>query len=223
MDRKMIRIIVSEDHHIVREGIFKLLDGSQDFEVIGQAGNGVETLKLVQELQPDVLVLDISMPQMDGIEVLKQLRNINPFPKVVILSMYADSALVKQAFESGALGYVLKQSISDELIDAIHAANRNSVYLSAGVSHILTHIANKQSQNPLDHLSPRERQVVKRIVAGLSTKEIAKDLQVSVKTIEKQRRDAMRKLDVENVASLVRTCLKLGLLNRSDDEQSQVL
>ncbi len=214
----MIRIVIAEDYHIVREGIFKLLDESQDFSVIGQAGNGLETIKLVQELQPDVLVLDISMPLMDGIEVLKKLAEINPSPKVVILSMYDDNALVKQAFELGALGYVLKQSVSDELTDAIHAANRGSIYLSAGASHILTRTASKQSQNPLNHLSPRERQVVKKIVNGLTTKEIAKELQVSVKTVEKQRRDAMRKLEVDNVATLVRTSLKFGLLDNSDEE-----
>ena len=214
----MIRIVIAEDYHIVREGIFKLLDESQDFNVIGQAVNGLETIKLVQELQPDVLVLDISMPLMDGIEVLKKLAEINPSPKVVILSMHDDNALVKQAFELGALGYVLKQSVSDELTDAIHAANRGSIYLSAGASHILTRKASKQSQNPLNHLSPRERQVVQKIVNGLSTKEIAKELQVSVKTVEKQRRDAMRKLDVDNVATLVRTSLKFGLLDNSDEK-----
>lgn len=208
----MIRVVVAEDYHIIRQGICKLLEDLGEIQVIGETDNGVEAVRLTRELQPDVLVLDISMPQMDGIDVLKEIRNYCPRPKVVILSIHADLALVQQALELGALGYVLKQSVSDELLDAVKAANRGSGYLSSGVSHILvSHPFTRQSQNPLDRLSPREREVVARIVAGRSTKEIAGDLHTSVKTVEKQRRDAMRKLEVENVASLVRVCLELGL------------
>lgn len=214
----MIRIVIAEDFPIIREGICKLLEGIDDFELIGQAENGLETLRLVKELKPDVLVLDISMPELDGIEVLKQIKNSANPTRVVILSMYADTALVQQTLELGALCYVLKQSISDELIDAIRAANRGSGYLSVGVSHILASTSNRKIHNPLNRLSPRERQVVNKIVSGLSTKEIAAALQVSVKTVEKQRRDAMRKLEVENIASLVRTSVQLGLLNSNDDE-----
>ena len=217
----MIRLVVAEDFHLVREGICKVLEESKDFEIVGQAENGIETLSLVKELDPDVLVLDISMPQMDGIEVLKQLQNMASHPKVVVLSIYADTALVRQALEFGALGYVLKQSISEELMDAIQAANRGSSYLSSGVSHILTtHAVNKQSQNPLNRLSPREREVVKKTVAGLSTKEIAAVFQISIKTVEKQRRDAMRKLEVDNIASLVRMSLELGLVADSSEDQA---
>jgi DNA-binding NarL/FixJ family response regulator len=213
----MIRILIAEDYPIIREGICKLLRDFADFEVIGEAKNGSEALQMTRELQPNVLVLDISMPQMDGMEALKQMMDFDPKPKVVILSIHADPALVQQALEMGALGYVLKQSISEELIDAIHAANRGSGYLSSGVSHILaSHKFNRLPQNPLDRFSPREMEVVKNIVAGKSTKEIAEELQTSVKTVEKQRRDAMRKIEVENVASLVRVCLELGLSTRTD-------
>jgi DNA-binding NarL/FixJ family response regulator len=208
----MIRIVVAEDHHIIRQGVCKLLEDMDEIQVIGEADNGADAIRLTRELQPDVLVLDISMPQMDGIDVLKEIRGYIPRPKVVILSIHADPALVQQTLELGALGYVLKQSVSEELIDAIKAANRGSGYLSSGVSHILTsHSFMQKSQNPLGRLSPREREVVVRIVAGRSTKEIAIDLHTSIKTVEKQRRDAMRKLDVENVASLVRVSLELGL------------
>ena len=213
----MIRILIAEDYPIIREGICKLLGGFPDFEVIGEANNGAEALQLTRELQPNVLVLDISMPKMDGMEALKQMMDFDPRPKVVILSIHADPALVQQALEMGVLGYVLKQSISEELIDAIRAANRGSGYLSSGVSYILTNRKfNRLPQNPLDRFSPRELEVVKKIVAGESTKEIAEDLQTSVKTVEKQRRDAMRKIEVENVASLVRVCLELGLSTRTD-------
>ena len=208
----MIRIVVAEDHHIIRQGICKLLEDLGDIQVIGEADNGPDAIRLTRELQPDVLVLDISMPLMDGIDVLKEMRGYVPRPKVVILSIHADLALVQQALELGALGYVLKQSVSEELIDAVRAANRGSGYISSGVSHIFANCSLGQgSKNPLDRLSPREREVVVMIVAGRSTKEIAGALHTSVKTVEKQRRDAMRKLDVDNIASLVRVCLQLGL------------
>jgi DNA-binding NarL/FixJ family response regulator len=214
----MIRIIIAEDFPIIREGMCKLLEGIEDFELIGQAENGIDTLRIVKERKPDVLVLDILMPELDGIEVLKQIHDISAQTKVVILSMYADIALVQQTLALGALGYVLKQSISDELIDAIRAANRGSGYLCAGVSHFLSSSSDKKTNNPLDRLSPRERQVVSKIISGLSTKEIAAVLQVSVKTVEKQRRDAMRKLEVENTASLVRTSLQLGFLSSTEND-----
>ncbi len=208
----MIRIVVAEDYHIIRQGVCKLLEDFGEIQVIGEADNGVDAVRLTRELHPDILVLDISMPQMDGIAVLKEIRGYNPRPKVVILSIHADPALVQQALELGALGYVLKQSVSEELLDAVRAANRGSGYLSSGVSHILaSHSFTQHTRNPLDRLSPREREVVAMIVDGRSTKEIAAELHTSVKTVEKQRRDAMRKLDVDNLASLVRVYLETGL------------
>jgi DNA-binding NarL/FixJ family response regulator len=175
----MIRIVVAEDQHIVRQGICKLLEDLGDIQVVGEADNGADAIRLTQELRPNVLVLDISMPGLDGLEALKQMKNFDPRPRVVILSIHADMALVEQALDYGALGYVLKQSISQELLDAVNAANRGSVYLSSGVSHILTHHTFKrQPQDPLERLSPREREVVGKIVEGRSTKEIA-DTQAS--------------------------------------------
>jgi len=208
----MIRVVVAEDYHMIRQGLCKLLGEQNDIHVVGDTDNGITAIRLVTELQPDVLVLDISMPQLDGIEVLKKIRNEMPHTKAVILSIHKDLALVQQAFELGALGYVLKQSVSEELIDAIRAANRGSNYISSGVSQVLTgHHFIQQAQNPLNRLSPREYEVTCLIIAGQSTKEIAANLHTSIKTIEKQRRDAMRKLEVDNIASLVRICLELGL------------
>jgi DNA-binding NarL/FixJ family response regulator len=208
----MIRIVIAEDHHIIRQGVCKLLEDLGEIQIIGEADNGIDAIRLTRELRPDVLVLDISMPQMDGMDVLKQLRSTDLKAKVVILSIHADLALVQQALELGALGYVLKQSVSEELLDAVRAAHRGSGYLSSGVSHILTSRSyTRRSENPLDRLSPRECEVVTKVVAGQSTKAIADELRTSVKTIEKQRRDAMRKLNVDNIASLVRVCMELGL------------
>jgi DNA-binding NarL/FixJ family response regulator len=210
----MINILVVEDYPMIRQGVCKILNEMDGFHIIGESDNGVKAIKLTKELNPDVIVLDISMPEMDGIEVLKKLMEFTPRPKVVMLSIHADLALIQQSLELGALSYVLKQSLTEELQDAIRAANRGSVYLSSEISHVLL---KHKPKNLLDRLSPRERQVVSEVVAGKSVVEIAQKLRTSVKTIEKQRRDAMRKLEVENIASLVRVSMKLGLSEDMED------
>ncbi len=128
----MLRIVVAEDHHIVREGVSKLLEELGDIRVVGEADNGEDAIRLVKLLKPDVLVLDISMPQTDGLETLKKMRTFPSRPRVVILSMYEDITLIQQALEYGALGYVLKQSVSEELLDAVRAASRGSMYFKFG-------------------------------------------------------------------------------------------
>jgi DNA-binding NarL/FixJ family response regulator len=208
----MIRIVVADDHHLVRQGICRLLEEAGDLQVIGEADNGKDALQLTQLLHPDVLVLDISMSQLNGLDTLVQVTALTPSPYVVMLSMHADLDIVQQALQQGAIGYVLKQSVAGELLAAVRAASGGSVYLSSGVSQVLSKAYfESRSQNPLDRLSPREREVVELIVEGCATREIAERLHSSVKTVEKQRRDAMRKLEVDNVAGLVRVCLELGL------------
>lgn len=208
----MIRVVVAEDHHLVREGICRLLEGAGELKVVGEADNGTDAVELAHNLRPDVVVLDISMPKLDGLEALKELRRIYPSVQVVMLSMHSDAPLVRRALEEGALGFVLKQSVSQELLAAIQAASRGCMYLSPEVSEIVrSQVLARRPSDPLDRLSPRETDVVKLIIQGMSTKEIADRLRTSVKTVEKQRRDAMRKLEVENVASLVRVSLELGL------------
>ncbi len=214
----MIRIVVAEDHNLVRQGICKLLEDSGDMQIVGEVDNGGDAVKLVKLLHPDVLVLDLSMPQLNGLETLAEVSKAEPSTHVVILSMHADFGIVQQALLAGALGYVLKQSMAGELLTAVRAASGGSAYLSSGVSQVLTGgLFTERSQNLLDRLSPRELQVVKLIVAGYSTRDIADNLHSSVKTVEKQRRDAMRKLEVDNVASLVRVSLELGLTVQKDD------
>lgn len=222
----MIKVVVADDHNMIRQGICQILNNTGDIEVIGQTDNGLDAIRLINELFPDVLVLDISMPKLNGIDVLKEISQNLRKPKVVVLSIHADLALVKQAMSLGAIGYVLKQSYSDELIDAIRAANRDSSYLSSGVSHILMNRDFlRQPIKLIDRLSPRENEVTKMIVDGKTTKEIAFALQTSVKTIEKQRRDAMRKLNVSNIASLVRVYLELsqGISNEGDSELNTIV
>jgi DNA-binding NarL/FixJ family response regulator len=205
--------MVVEDHHLVRQGIVKLLEGAGDLEVVGEADNGRTALALIRALSPDVIVLDIAMPQLDGLATLAEIKNLKTRPQVVVLSMLADPAVVRQALLSGALGYVVKQSVADELLAAVRAARNGSLYLSSGISGLIANsVLGERQQNRLDQLSPREREVVKRVVEGYSAREIAESLRTSVKTVEKQRRDAMRKLEVDNLASLVRVSLELGLV-----------
>ncbi len=209
----MIRIVVAEDHQLVRQGIVKLLESTADLEVVGEADDGTQAIALAKSLHPDVMVLDISMPQFDGFQTLAEVRKIIPKPQVVILSMHADPSMIRQALQGGAIGYVVKQSVADELLAAVRAARNGSMFISSGISGVIANncfVENPQSL--LDRLSPREREVVKSIVEGWSTREIAENLHTSIKTVEKQRRDAMRKLEVDNLASLVRVSLELGLV-----------
>jgi len=210
----LIRVVVADDHNLVRQGICRLLEETGEIQVIGEADNGIDALKLARLLSPDVLILDILMSPMNGLDTLKQVKALKNSPHVIMLSMHADQGLVQQALQSGALGYVLKQAVAGELLAAVRAVNSGNVYLSAGVSQVLSDLLlGERAQSPLDRLSPREREVVQMIVDGKSSREIADRLHTSIKTVEKQRRDAMRKLEVENLASLIRVCLSLGIFS----------
>lgn len=209
----MIRVVVVEDHHLVRQGIIKLLESANDLDVVGEADDGAQAIALAKSLRPDVMILDLTMPRIDGFQTLAEIRKLELRPQIVILSMHADPGMIRQALQGGALGYVIKQSVADELIAAVRAAKNGSIYLSSGISGVITNnFFTESPKNLLDRLSPREREVVKGIVEGYSTRQIAESLRTSVKTVEKQRRDAMRKLEVDNLASLVRVSLELGLV-----------
>ncbi len=209
----MIRVVVIEDHHLVRQGIVKLLESANDLDVVGEADDGKQAVALAKSLRPDVMILDLTMPEFDGFQALAEIRRLELRPQIVILSMHADPGMIRQALQGGALGYVIKQSVADELIAAVRAAKNGSIYLSSGISGVIANNFFAESpKNLLDRLSPREREVVQHIVEGYSTREIAESLRTSVKTVEKQRRDAMRKLEVDNLASLVRVSLELGLV-----------
>lgn len=209
----MIRVVVVEDHHLVRQGIIKLLESANDLDVVGEADDGAQAIALSKSLRPDVMILDLTMPQVDGFQTLTEIRKLELRPQIVILSMHADPGMIRQALQGGAVGYVIKQSVAEELIAAVRAAKSGSIYLSSGISGVITNnFFTESPKNLLDRLSPREREVVRGIVEGYSTRQIAESLRTSVKTVEKQRRDAMRKLEVDNLASLVRVSLELGLV-----------
>jgi DNA-binding NarL/FixJ family response regulator len=214
----MIDVVIAEDYHLVREGIRRLLDEADDIQVVGEAEDGDTAFTLTAQLIPDVLVLDFKMPHSNGLHVAQLVKGLEKDIKIVILSMHADETIVRQALRIGVAGYVLKQSVSAELLLSIRAAQMGGMYFSAGISqYLLPAVSAARSKNPLDLLSPREREVVQMVVNGHTSQQIANTFTTSVKTVEKQRRSAMQKLGVHDVATLVRVCMKLGLnINEAD-------
>lgn len=208
----MINVVIADDHHLVREGIRALLERAEDIKVIGEAQDGQEAVEQVERLRPDVLVLDISMPRLNGIQAAERLRGGTT--QIVFLSMHSDETLVRQALQNGARGYLLKRSVTAELLLAVRAAQRGELYLSPEVaSAVLDDFVSTSPQTtPIDRLSPREREVLQLIAEGRTNNEIAEAMTLSVKTVEKHRASIMSKLDVHDLAGMVRIAIKYGLI-----------
>ncbi len=214
----MIHVILAEDHAIVRAGIRALLEKSEDVEILGEASDGQQAVELAEKLLPDVIVMDIMMPRLNGIQAAEKMRNAKIPSRVVLLSMYSDEPLVYQALQSGVKGYVLKSSVSEELLWAVRAAARGETYLSGPISEIMVNNVLKPrplntSGDPLTVLSPREKEIMKLIAEEHTSNEIAEMLFISEKTVEKHRASLMEKLHVRNLAGLVRLAAKYGLIN----------
>jgi len=212
-----IRVIVADDHHLVRQGIRALLEKADDIEVVAEAADGQEAVGLVERLAPDVLLMDIAMPRLSGIQAVGRVRALGVGTQVVILSMYSDEALVRQALRSGAQGYLLKRSVSEELLLAVRAASRCEIYLSPAicrsvVADFLARQTDADKLNPSDRLTSREREVLQLISEGHTNNAIAQVLKVSVKTVEKHRANLMSKLNVHDLAGLIRAAIKHGLI-----------
>jgi two-component system, NarL family, response regulator NreC len=215
----MIRILLAEDHAMVRAGLHALLERAKDINIVGEASNGQEAIDMTMELKPDVLVMDIMMPRLNGIQAAEQIRDMKLPVNILLLSMYSDEALVHQALHSGVKGYVLKTSVSEELLWAIHAVARGETYLSAVISSIVVesalHPHTLQTDDPLHVLSPREKEILQLIAEEHTSGEIGKLLFISEKTVEKHRANLMEKLHVRNLAGLVRLAVKYGLIDRN--------
>lgn len=208
----MINVVIADDHNLVREGIRALLEKAEDITVVGEAENGQEALDLVQALQPDVLVMDIAMPGMNGIQVLEKLREVNLPTQAVILSMYADEIFIRQALQNGAKGYLLKGSFKEELLLTIRAANRGATYLSPSVSETVLTPPSSTTPSPADQLTPRELELLQFIGKGHTNAEIADLMNVSIKTVERHRTNLMAKLDARNIVELIRVAVRHRLI-----------
>ena len=214
----MIHVLIAEDHLMVRAGIRALLEKAGDIHVVGEASNGQEAVELVEKHSPDVLIMDIMMPRLNGIQAAENIRKLKLSTRILLLSMYSDEALIYQALQSGVKGYVLKTSVGDELLWAVRAVASGKTYLSSQVSEIMVENAvnphaHGQKHDPLSNISPREKEILQLIAEEHTSSEIAKLLFISEKTVEKHRTSLMEKLNVRNLAGLVRLAVKYRLVD----------
>lgn len=211
-----IRIVLVDDHAVLRAGLTALLNAEADMEVVGEAGDGTASLRVVADQQPDVILLDINMPNMSGLEALAPLRQVAPQSRVLVLTMHDDQTYLRQVLSQGGAGYVLKQAADSELLTAIRTVYHGGAFLHPAHAQALlttpTASTPNGSQDDLSLLSEREVEVLKYIALGHSNKEIAELLYLSVKTVETYKTRIMEKLDVKSRAALVRFALKQGLL-----------
>lgn len=212
----MISVLVADDHGIVREGLRRILESEHDLQVSAEAGDGREVLGQVEKHRPEVVILDISMPHLGGLETLERLRAKHPQVKVILLSVHCDSRFIQSAIALGADGYVLKNGRTAEIITAIRAVTKGGSYFSPIVAkEIVSQLRTpkRSSDEPFSLLSGREREVLHLIAEGLSAKEIAAQLEISTKTVEAHRTSLMRKLGVRKATELVRYALRHGLID----------
>jgi DNA-binding NarL/FixJ family response regulator len=208
-----LRILVADDHAVVADGIRQLLAAQSDFEVVGTAADGSEAVRLAGELRPDVTLLDVVMPQMNGIDAARQILERDANARVVMLSMYSDSEHVYRALKAGAKGYVLKRDASAALIEAIREVGAGGRYLSPGVTDtvISDYLHDKRAPDALNQLSQRERHVLQMLVEGKSAASVARKLHLSPRTIETYKARLMRKLGLSDLPALVKFAVRHGL------------
>ena len=210
-----IRILLADDHTLVRAGIRSLLESIDDVVVVAEAGDGREALELIARHRPDVALLDIGMPGLNGLEVAKRTPHESPKTRIIILSMHADPAYVKKALRAGAVGYLLKGASVVELPLAVQAVMRGESYLTPKISSSVVEqilAQDEQGADPLEDLTTRQREILQLIAEGQSTKEIAGILDISVKTVESHRLRMMDRLGIHDVPGLVRFAVRAGLI-----------
>ncbi|MBM3131760.1 MAG: response regulator transcription factor [Chloroflexi bacterium] len=209
-------IVIADDHHVVRRGVRALLDDESDFRVLADAKDGLEACDMVERLKPDVLVLDVMMPGLNGLEVTRRVSKISPKTRVVILSMHDDQSYVWEALKAGARAYVLKTSTPDELVHAIRQVTQGQYHLNQKISEFdvdaYREIGEDSAADPYEQLTPREREVLQLAADGCDRVEIAKRLFISPRTAEAHRASAMHKLGLRTKSDLIRYALKRGIL-----------
>lgn len=220
---KPVRVILADDHSLVRAGIKSLIQNFSMIEVIGEAENGREAIKLIEEMVPDLVLLDIAMPELNGLEVVSRIAKELPEVKIIILSMHANEEYVVQALRAGANGYLLKDSAPTELEFAINAVIRGESYLSPAISkHVVDTYLRRITDQPKEsegepdifkQLTSRQREILQLIAEGNSTKDIANKLNVSIKTVETHRMQLMDRLGIHDIAGLVRYAIRMGIIS----------
>jgi DNA-binding NarL/FixJ family response regulator len=215
------RVLLVEDHGLVRAGLRAMIEELDDVEVVGEAADGAEGLRLTAELRPDVVLMDISMPGLNGLEATRRAARMQPAPKILVLSMHADRAYVREALAAGATGYLLKDSERSELVLALAAVASGQGWISPAVARgvIDDAVQRPNDQVPraaIEDLTARQREVLQLIAEGNSTKQIAQRLELSVKTVETHRAQIMARLDIRHVAGLVRYALRAGIVAEED-------
>lgn len=210
---KKIRILLADDHAVVRQGFRMILGAQADMEIIGEAGNGREAVSMSEQLHPDVVVMDVAMPELNGIEATRRIMEQAPHTRILALSMHKDSVYVREILRAGARGYLLKDSIDVDLLAAVRAVGRGEGYLSPAVSDSVLSDYRKHVTDPLDLLSSREREVLQLIAEGKTNKDIANQLSLSVYTVEAHRSRLMEKLNLHSTGDLVRFAIRNGFIS----------
>jgi len=214
------RILLADDHKITRQGLRSLLEKQKDMEVVAEADNGRAAIRLAAELAPDIIIMDVTMPDLNGVEASKQILAKSPDIKIIALSMHSDALFVTEMLKSGAAGYLLKDCAFEELTRAIRTAADDNTYLSPAISGVVIedylHRLNTTEFTGPDILTDREKEVVQLMAEGNSTKQIALKLHISVKTVETHRRQIMSKLDIHNVAELTKYAIRKGITSLED-------
>ena len=209
---KAIKVLLVDDHTILRQGIHALLAREPDIEVVGEASDGLEALDQVARLEPHVVIMDLVMPHMNGLEATRQIRERHPDVHILILSMYDDDEYVREIIQAGASGYVLKRVATEDLVKAIHEVHEGSSFLYPPIAaKLIDYVRSVQGGDDVESLTPREREVLKLIAEGNTNQGIAKILGLSRKTVESHRANIMRKLEVHDVTDLVKYAIRKRL------------
>jgi two-component system response regulator NreC len=211
--KRKIRILLADDHKMVRQGFRLILLSQDDLEVVGETGNGRDAVDLAKTLRPNVVVMDITMPELNGIEATRQIREAVPFTRVLALSVHRDAVYVREVLRAGAEGYLLKESADIDLLAAVRAVAEGNSYLSAEVAGAVLKDYRKNATNPLDLLTAREREVLRQIAEGNTNKEIATTLNLSVYTVDGHRTRVMDKLNLHSIGALVRFAARNGIVD----------
>lgn len=212
IEPQSLRIILADDHNIVRRGLAALLRTEGGFSVVAEAENGEEALRRANEVEADVMIVDLSMPRLNGLETTRRLKRHHPQLKVLVLSMYDDEEFVAQALQAGASGYILKQSMEDELFLALAAAIAGELYVSPAISPAVVEAHRRGRESAIASLTSREREILQLVAEGNTTAEIGELLSISPHTVNRHRANLMQKLDVRNQAELVRLAIERSLV-----------